>query len=144
MIGLVEQFVALLHDAQARAIDVVEIEMRDAVGIPHRQIFRTRHQALLQKRGRGEIGHAALGRCHLPVPAGKRQREARVGEFVLDAGRAVALDLDIGEEAIHHGAQARVEIALERCLEQARQKHGGADEQDDGDDGGRDDEPEGE
>ena len=53
------------------------------------------------------------------------------------------MHFDIGEQAVHDGAQARVEIALKGCLKQARQQDRGADKQDDGDDGGRDDKPEG-
>ena len=60
--------------------------MRDAVGISIGEIGRSRYQALFQKRRRSQIGNAALRRRHLPVPAGQRQREARIGKQVLYAG----------------------------------------------------------
>src|SRR5438552_3526727 len=83
---------------------------------------RSACQALSEKRRGSQLGNAALGRRHLPVPAGQRQREARIGKQVLYAGRAISMHFDIGEQAVHDGAQARVEIAFKGCLKQARQQ----------------------
>ncbi len=58
-------------------------------------------------------------------------------------GRAIGGEFHIGQKPVKNGAQARVEIALQRLLEEVGQQESGADEEDDGHHRRRKNQPEG-
>ncbi len=139
-----EELEFLFDGAKLLAVAVLDVEAGHAVGPAGLQVGIGGNQAHFEGGfGRQSAQGLVLWRRDLPIPAGERKGEARVGNPARHFGRAVGCQFHIGQEAIENGAEPRVEIALKGLLEQIGKQEGGRDKQDDGYDSGGEDQTEG-